>query len=81
MLMKLTPGLNFFNVLRTAFMLVDPKSVKKIDNLTVFFTLLGSTSVKAACRTLMKLTPDWKIVNGFTTVLLSTTTKERISLH
>jgi len=51
-------GVNFANVLRAAFMLVDPKSVRyKIDNLTVFFTPLGSSSKKAACRTLMKLTP------------------------
>jgi len=34
---------------------VDPRSVKKIDNLTVFFTLLGSASVKAVRRMLMKL--------------------------
>ena len=39
-------------------MLVDPKSVKKTDYLTVFFTLLGSVSVKAVHRTLMKLSPD-----------------------
>jgi len=38
-------------------MLVDPKSVKKIDNLTVFFTLLRSASVKAVRRMLMKLSP------------------------
>ncbi len=56
-LMKPTPGVNFFNILHTAFALVDPKSVKKIDNLTVFFTLLGSASVKAVRRTLMKLSP------------------------
>ncbi len=30
------PGVDFINVLRTAFTLVDPKSVKKNDNLTVF---------------------------------------------
>jgi len=27
------------------------------QGVNIFFTLLGSTSVKAACRTLMKLTP------------------------
>ncbi len=37
-------GVNFTNVLSAAFTLVDPKSVKMIDNLTVFFTLLGSLS-------------------------------------
>jgi len=34
-----------------------PKVQKKIDNLTVFFVLSGSASVKAAHRALMKLTP------------------------
>jgi len=28
------PAVNFINILRTAFMLIDPESVKKIDNLT-----------------------------------------------
>ncbi len=37
-----------------------PKAQKKIDNLTVFFALLGSALVKAALRTLMKLTPNYK---------------------
>jgi len=53
------PGLNFINVLRTAFMLADPKSVKKTVKLSIFFMLLGSTSVKAVSRTLMKLSPGW----------------------
>ncbi len=54
-LSKLTPVLNFINILCTAFTFVDPESVKKIENLTVFFTLLGSAHVKAVHRTLMKL--------------------------
>ena len=37
----------------------DPKSAKKIDNLTVFFALLGFVCLKAVCRTLMKLIPDF----------------------
>ncbi len=48
MLMKLTSA---------AFTLVDPESIKKIDNLTVFFMHLGSARVEAVHRTLMKLTP------------------------
>jgi len=48
------PGVNFTNVLRAAFTRADPKSAKKLLNLTVFFALLGSACVKAACRTLMK---------------------------
>jgi len=35
----------------------DRKRAKKTDNLTVFFALSGSALVKAAHRTLMKLTP------------------------
>ncbi len=38
-----------------------PKALKDTYDLTVFFTLLGSTSVKAVRRTLMKLTPDYFI--------------------
>ena len=51
------PGFNFTNILRAAFTRADPKSAKKQLNLTVFFALLGSARVKAACRTLVKLTP------------------------
>jgi len=40
-------------------MLVDPERIKKIENLTVFFTLLGSARVKAVHRTLMKLSPGF----------------------
>ena len=34
-----------------------PKTQKKLLNLTVFFALLGSARVKAACKMLVKLTP------------------------
>jgi hypothetical protein len=54
---------DFTYVLCTAFMLVDPKSVKKIDNLTVFFTLLGSAHAKAASKMLMKLTAGVDFTN------------------
>ncbi len=47
------PGLNFINILRTAFTLADPKSVKDTDDLNVFFMLLGSKRIKAVCRTLV----------------------------
>ncbi len=50
-------GLKFINVLCTAFTRADPKSVKKTVKLSIFFTLLGFTSLKAACKMLMKLTP------------------------
>ncbi len=51
------PGVNFTNILLAAFMLVDPKSIKKIYNLTVIFTHLGSACLKAAHKMLMKLSP------------------------
>jgi hypothetical protein len=57
MLMESTPGLNFINVLRTAFTLVDSESIKNTYNLTAFFTLLESTSIKVVRRILMELTP------------------------
>jgi len=53
----MTPGVNFINVLRAAFTCADPESVKILYNFTVFFMLLGLTCAKAACKTLMKLTP------------------------
>ncbi len=56
--MKLTPGLDFINILRTAFTHVDPESVRIQSNPQYLFTLLGSTCAKAARRTLVKLTPD-----------------------
>jgi len=56
MLMKLTYWVNFISILRAVFTPTDRKSTKKIDN-SVFFALWGSAQVKAACRTLMKLTP------------------------
>ena len=57
MTVKLIAGVNFTNVLQAAFTPADPKSGKKLLNLTVFFALSGSAGVKAARRTLMKLTP------------------------
>ncbi len=48
-------GFNFINVLRTAFTLVGPKSVRIQTSSQYLFTLLGSTGAKAARRTLMKL--------------------------
>jgi hypothetical protein len=52
--MKLTPEVNFINILLVAFAHIDHESAKKTDNF-VFFMLLESSLVKAAHRTLMKL--------------------------
>ncbi len=55
--MLLSPlGLNFINVLCTAFMHVDPESERIQSNPQYLFTLLEYACAKAARRTLMKLT-------------------------
>jgi len=46
----------------------DPESAKKTDDLTVFFALLKSALVKAACKTLMKLTPGAEVAFNMTGV-------------
>jgi len=63
MLVKSTPGVYFINVLWAAFACPDPESAKKTDNLTVFFVLSGSAHIIAACRMLMKLTPEVDFFN------------------
>jgi len=50
-------------MLQAAFASADPKRAEKTDNLTVFFTILESVHAKAACRTLMKLTPGFDFPN------------------
>jgi len=39
------------------------KHIKKTDNLTIFFALLGSARIKADFRKLMKLTPGVNFIN------------------
>jgi len=58
MLMILTPCVNLTNILLAVFTPADPISIKKIDNLPVYFVLLKSLGIKAARRTLMKFTPE-----------------------
>ncbi len=70
-LMKLTPVVNFTNVLRTAFTLVDLKSVKIPVSHWYLFTLSGSASVKAVHRSLMKLSPDCSKWRNKVKVILS----------
>jgi len=47
---KKDPGFNFINILK-----------KKTVKSSSFIALLGSASVKAACRILVKLTPDFSL--------------------
>jgi hypothetical protein len=61
---RIHPGFDFINVLREAFTILDPKSVKKIDNLTVFFTLLGSAHVIAKCSLETRIHPGVDFINN-----------------
>ena len=58
MLVKLTPGVNFTNVLRATFMCADPKSAKKTVKSKQLFALSGSASVKAACKHIDEIDPS-----------------------
>jgi len=45
--MKLTPGVNLTNILEAAFTRADPKSAKKMVNLTVFLGAFGICARKS----------------------------------
>ncbi len=49
---------SFINMFTRSSYLRRSQKRKMTNNLTVIFVLLGSTHVKAACKTLMKLTPE-----------------------
>ncbi len=54
---KVTPWVNFINVLCVAFTRADPESIKIHLSCQCLFTLLAFVIVKGAHGTLMKLTP------------------------
>jgi len=54
--LSLFPGVNFINILRAAFTLVDPESVKNTVKSSVSFHAFGIYEHKS-CRILMKLSP------------------------
>jgi hypothetical protein len=56
MLMKLTTGVDFTNILHAAFRRADPISSKKTNGLTLFYAILGSALVNSASKMLVKLT-------------------------
>ncbi len=58
-LLRSLAGVNFINVLRTAFTLIGSKSAKRHCQLDCLFCAFG-ICVKAVHRTLMKLSPDPK---------------------
>ncbi len=62
---QIRTGVNFINVLRTAFALVDPKNVKRYWGFDWILTLLGSMSVKAVHRMLMKFSPGVNFINVY----------------
>jgi len=53
-----TFGLNFINILRTAFTHLDPECAKRQSSQQCHLALLWPTSVKSGRKTLVKLTPD-----------------------
>jgi len=56
-------GINFTKILWTPFAHIDPKTVKRYWWLNWIVMLLGSSCIKAAHRTLMKLTPGLNFTN------------------
>ena len=60
MWVKLTPGVNFINILRSTSAHMDPKRAAQTVNSSQFVALLGSACVKAARNMLMKLSPSSK---------------------
>ncbi len=56
--MKLTPGVNFNNILRAAFKHANLKKRKRYWKLDWIFTILGSLCVNIAWNILVKSTPD-----------------------
>jgi len=69
MLMKLTPGVNFINILPTAFAPADPESAKRYWRLDCLFYAFGLCGHKDVRRTLMKLSPDVKLQRLYKKVL------------
>ncbi len=53
----MTLGVNFTNILQTAFAYKSSQKHKKTDGLTVFFALLGSALVKAAHKHVGEIAP------------------------
>ena len=57
MIIKITPGVNFTNILLTAFTRTDPKSAKKDSQVKQLFVALGSACVKAVCKHVDEIDP------------------------
>ena len=58
-------GVDFTNIFLTAFTCTDHKSTIKTDGLNVILPLFGSTHLKGALKTLVKLIPVVNFINVF----------------
>jgi len=63
MLMKLSRGVNFINIVHEDFTREDPNSIKIQSSCKHLFALLGSTQLKTAHKMLMKLTLELILPN------------------
>jgi hypothetical protein len=61
----LSPGVDFPNILRTAFAHADPKSAKKYSQAVSSFFDFEIWGVKAAYKMLAKLTPGVIFIDSF----------------
>jgi len=59
-------GVNFINILLTAFTREDPKRIKIQTSCQYLFALYGAGRIKAACKMFMKLTAAQVCFSGFT---------------
>ncbi len=70
-LLHFIPSVNFINILRAAFTLTEPKSVKKIVNSLVFLRFQDLRAQKLRVNMMVKLTPNsygqLKIINIYCT--------------
>jgi len=57
MLMILTPGINFINILRTAFTRTDPKCAKKTVKSAVSFGTFGTYGCKSCTENVDEIDP------------------------
>jgi len=67
--MKLTLGVNFFNVLQAAFAPVAPKSVKRYWQFDWVLTLWGTTGVKAVLKYVYEIDYWSMIGSGLETLI------------
>jgi len=70
------PGVNFINVLQAAFYTRRSQKCKKLLDLTVFFALLGSACIKAACKHIGEIDTSYKLLLPLMQVLIDLKTNK-----